>query len=307
MTLPSDYLLYPKRADGQDHDRYAWRTANAREKIAWPNDRAVACMIVVPIEFHRLDPAGKPFKAPGAMQTPYPDLRHYTTRDYGNRVGVFRILKELKRAGLKATFAINAIMLDRAPPLIEAICADGHEIAALGWEADAIHWGGMARADEEALVARTRAAFDSAGLAPRTWMSPARSESFATPDIVRAAGFDNCLDWEIDAVPVALRTDAGALAAPPLFNELDDRTLLVDRRQSEEEWTAQILEAAALLKEEHARFGGQVLSFTLTPYVTGQPFRVRALRMLLASLAADGAVWSATASEIVDASGVLAP
>lgn len=306
MTLPADYLTYAKRKHGQDQDRYAWRTAEDRPKISWPGDRAVACMIVVPIEFHRLDPTGKPFKAPGAMQTPYPDLRHYTTRDYGNRVGVFRILDELARARLKATFAVNAVMLERAPPLIDAIRTGGHEIAAHGWEADAIHWGGMARADEDALVAKTRAAFEAANLTPRTWMSPARSESFATPDIVRAAGFDVCLDWEVDATPVALRTDAGPLACPPLFNELDDRTLLIDRRQTEDEWRLQILEAAARLREERARFGGQVLSFTLTPYVSGQPFRIHALRALFAALAGDDQVWSATASDIVDASGVLA-
>lgn len=300
MPLDDDYLSYPNRRYGMDQDRYAWRIAADRPRITWPGDAAVAALIVVPIEHHRLDPQGKPFKHPGAMVTPYPDLRHYTTRDYGNRVGVFRILKALKAEGLKAVFPINAAALDRLAPLVEAIVEDGHEIAAYGLDAGAIHWSGLDAGVEAERVASVRAAFDSKGLTPRVWMSPARHQSFATLDIIRAEGFDVCLDWEQDTVPVAMATTAGAITALPLSNELDDRALMIDRRQSEDEWADQILEALDYLHQEQSRFGGQVLGFTLTPYVSGQPFRIAALRRLLAGLSAGG-VWSATASGIADA------
>jgi hypothetical protein len=301
MTLPDDHLAYPHRRRGMDQHRYAWRLSIDRPRIAWPGGAKLAVMIVVPLEFHMLNPGGKPFKHPGAMQTPYPDLRHYTTRDYGNRVGAFRILKELQTAGLKATFPVNARLLERVGPLIEAIRTDGHEIAAHGWDTDSLHWGGIDPATEERHVAETRAAFAAAGLTPRVWMSPARQESFRTPDLIRAAGFDVCLDWEIDTVPVAMETTHGPLSCPPLSNELDDRKLLIDQRQSEDEWKSQILEAAALLKSEHGRFGGQALGFTLTPYVTGLPFRIAALRDVLQALGRDGEIWSAGASAIADA------
>lgn len=295
MSLLDDHLRYPHRRHRQDHDRYAWSHGESVSRIAWPGGAAVAAMIVAPLEFHRLDPAGKPFKHPGAMQTPYPDLRHYTTRDYGNRVGAFRILAALKAAKLTATFPINAVLLDRVRPLVEAIVADGHEIAAYGWEADAIHWGGIDPAAEEKLVADTRAAFDRAGLKPRTWMSPARSQSFRTLDLIAAAGFDVCLDWESDSAPLAMKTATKPITAVPLLNELDDRTLLIDRRQTEDEWRDQILAAAAEIRP------GGVLGFTLTPYVAGQPFRIKALREILAGLAGDARVWCAGAGAIADA------
>jgi peptidoglycan/xylan/chitin deacetylase (PgdA/CDA1 family) len=301
MTLPPDYLTYPHRTYGMDQSRYNWRLPKDRPRIAWPDDKAIALMIVVPIEHHMLNPGGKPFKHPGAMVTPYPDLRHYTTRDYGNRVGVFRILRELKAAGLRATFPINGAALARFAPLVEAIQADGHELAAYGWDTDSIHWGGNDLEEEERIVAHTREAFTAAGLNPITWMSPARSQSFATPDLIRKAGFSVCLDWEMDQVPLAMATQAGPLACVPLYNELDDRKLLIDQRQTEAEWRDQILEAAAYLKSEYERFGGQVLSFTFTPYVSGQPFRVWALREILANLAADQAVWTATSADIARA------
>ena len=301
MPLPESYLAYPQRRYGMDQDRYDWRPQALRPRLAWPGDRAVAVMVVVPIEHHMLDPKGKPFKHPGAVVTPYPDLRHYTTRDYGNRVGVFRILAELASAGIAATVPVNACQLGRLKPLLDTIVEGGHEIAAHGLSTDHIHWSGLEAGVEAGWVAQARARFDEAGLHPRTWLSPARQQSFATPDLLAAAGFDVCLDWEQDEAPVPMRTSGGSLLAVPLSNELDDRLLLIDRRQTEADWARQILEAVAYLKAGHAAFGGRMLGFTLTPYVSGQPFRVQALRQVLEALGSDPSVWMATATGIADA------
>jgi peptidoglycan/xylan/chitin deacetylase (PgdA/CDA1 family) len=303
MPLPDDYLVYPHRSYGMDQDLYAWRPATLRKPIAWPDGRAVAAMIVVPIEHHSLTPPAKPFKSPGAMVTPYPDLRHYTTRDYGNRVGVFRILDELAKAGLRATFPINADHLSRLAPLVAALAAEGHEIAAYGRSPEHIHWTGLEPGVERQWIAEVRAAFAAAGLSPRTWLSPARQQSYATLDLLAAAGFDICLDWEQDDTPTPMTTPSGVVTGVPLSNELDDRILMIDRRQSEEDWARQVLEARDYLKSDADRFGGRVLGFTLTPYVSGQPFRINNLRGVLADLAGDRQVWSATASQIVAAAG----
>jgi allantoinase len=301
MPVPDDYLVYPHRAYGADQKRYPWRLSVDRAPIIWPGKAVVACMIVVPLEFHMLNPQGKPFKHPGAMVTPYPDLRHFTTRDYGNRVGVFRILTELKEAGLKATFPINAVLLPRVRPLIEALLEDGHEIAAYGLDTDHIHWAGLDAGVERRWVETTRIAFDKAGLKPRTWMSPARHQSFDTLDLIAEAGFDICLDWEQDSLPVPMKTVSTDVLAVPLSTELDDRIMLNDRRQTEAEWADQIIEAMRFMKQEAPRFGGQILGFSLTPYISGQPFRTWALRKAMATLGDDAGVWSATAGQIADA------
>lgn len=301
MALPDDYLDYPKRAYGMDQGLYGWRPQAQRPGVAWPRGRTLAALIVVPIEHHGLTPPGKPFKHPGAMVTPYPDLRHYTTRDYGNRVGVFRILDALKAAGLTATVPVNANQLERLRPLINRVRADGHEIAAHGLSTEHIHWGGLEREVEAGWIAETRARFEAAGLSPRAWLSPARQQSFHTLELIAQAGFDVCLDWEQDDTPVVMQTPAGAVSAVPLSNELDDRFLLIDKRHPEEMWARQILEAADYLKVGGERFGGRVLGFTLTPYVSGQPFRTHALKTVLNALGGDAAVWSATASQIADA------
>jgi hypothetical protein len=93
-----------------------------------------------------------------------------------------------------------------------------------------------------------------------------------------------------------MRTKAGEVAAVPLSNELDDRTLLIDKRQSEAEWSTQIRAAVTYLSADgHA--DGRVLGFTLTPYVAGQPFRLLEVEGLLAWLAAEPHVKAVTASQ----------
>lgn len=301
MSLPDDYLVYPARRHGQDIDRYRWRPVGERARLSLPSGKALGVAIVVPLEFFMLNPGGKPFKHPGAMVTPYPDLRHYTTRDYGNRVGAFRLLSAFEAAGVKATFAVNACLLERVPPLIDAIAGAGHEIAAHGWDTDSIHWQGLGRDAETALVAKTRAAFDRAGLSPRTWLSPARQQSAFTPDLIRAAGFDICLDWETDTVPLAMQTAAGDLSLFPLPGELDDRLILTVKNHDEARWRDQLLEAVAMMKEEAPRRGAQGFAFTMTPYIAGQPFRMWAVREILAALAADDAVMTAPVGALKDA------
>jgi peptidoglycan/xylan/chitin deacetylase (PgdA/CDA1 family) len=284
MPLPADYLHYEKRRHGQDHTLYPWRLAKDRLKGALPGGAKLGVALIVPIEFFMLNPSGKPFKHPGAMQTPYPDLRHFTTRDYGNRVGAFRLLDAFAAAGVRATFAVNAVLLDRVKPLIEAIIMDGHEIAAHGWDTDSIHWGGIDPVTEQMFVRRTREAFDEAGLSPRAWMSPARQQSFKTLEMIAAEGFDLCLDWEVDTVPVKAETQNGAVTLFPLLNELDDRTILTVKNQSESDWRDQILEAAAMTALEFDRFGAQTFAITLTPYIAGLPFRISTLRDILSGV-----------------------
>ncbi|KCZ89528.1 polysaccharide deacetylase family protein [Hyphomonas johnsonii] len=292
---------YEHRRYGNDHDRYGWDYSARRAPLRIGGEVKAGAFIVVPLEFFPLNPSGKPFLHPGAMVTPYPDLRHYTTRDYGLRVGVYRILKELESRGLKATFAVNALLLDYCAPLIDRIRAAGHEIAAHGLSTDHIHHAGLSLDEERHLISETCARFDAHGLRPTTWMSPARTQSFNTPDLVREAGFTACLDWEMDQVPIAMKTNHGALDCLPLLNELNDVNLLTGKRQTESEWVAQILAAARLLLDEHARRGAQLFGFTLTPYVVGQPFRIHALRELLDALVRQEQLLLTSASDLLDA------
>ena len=293
--MDKSYLEYPKRRYGQDHDLYAWRQGKDRPKLPWNKGAKVAINFIIPLEFFPLNPSGVLFKHPGAMVTPYPDLRHFTVRDYGNRVGVFRILEALSDANVKAIFAVSGEIAKRYPPLIDAIITAGHEIAAHGISTDDIHHEAMSGNEENDLIHNTTTCFNEL---PKGWLSPARNQSSRTLELLAKTGYQYCLDWEMDQVPVQANTPNGNITLVPNNYELSDFTLLHTRRQSEESWLKQIESSIDLLLEEHARFGGQMLGLTLTPYVIGQPFRIWALRALLEKINSTTHVETFTAGDI---------
>lgn len=280
-NLPPDYLNYPRRKYGQDQDRYDWAFKPAAEG---DTETRATLALIIPIERFVLNPKGEPFRAPGAMVTPYPDLRHFTTRDYGNRIGVFRLLKVFRKLDIKATFPINAALLKSIAPLVARIQKDGHMIAAYGLDMDCIHWGELDLATERAWVHETRALFDEAGLSSTTWMSPARQQSVNTLDVIAAHGFTTCLDWEFDNAPKPMRTRHGDVTMVPHLSELADRKILIEKRHSEAEWSSQLIEAATYSTAQSSIQSPQGFAVTITPYLSGLPFRIRAVEQTLEKL-----------------------
>jgi allantoinase len=155
MTLDKEHLEYPHRSYGMDHARYDWSMLSQRTPITWPNDARLALWVNVGLQFFPLNQQGKPFPIPGGMTMPYPDLRHFSLRDYGNRVGIYRFLKAFDQFGIKPTFAFSTELAERAPYLLQKIVERGDEIICHGWNMDSLHYGGMDAAEETALVERS--------------------------------------------------------------------------------------------------------------------------------------------------------
>ena len=182
--ISDDYLKYPKRRYGMDHDRYNWSILPKRKPVQWPGGARVALWVTVSLQWFPLDQQGKPFKAVGSLQTAYPDLRHYTLRDYGNRVGIFRIMRALEKHGIRASAPVNAAVAVRYPTLVQEIVSRGWELIGHGLDMDRLHYEGMP--DEEAAIARSLEILGKV----RGWLSPAKSESHQTLDLLAKAGID---------------------------------------------------------------------------------------------------------------------
>ncbi|MBN8588394.1 MAG: polysaccharide deacetylase family protein [Rhodothermia bacterium] len=282
MPLDEIFLQYPKRGHRMDHDWYAWSNLFERPPLTLPNNARVAVMLTIPLTFFPLNPSGKPFKAPGSMVTPYPDFRHYTTRDYGNRVGVFRLMKVLDKYGFKANFAMNSVLAEKYPILLDEVVKAGHEIVAHGVDMDALHYGGMDLEVEKQYITESLEILRSrSGQAVNGWLSPAFSESFETPHLVAAAGCTFICDWANDDLPYWMKTQGGKLVALPLSQEISDHRILIDYHQTEESFVTQVLDQFDALYEEAGTHGARVFSLLLTPYISGLPFRVHAVETIL--------------------------
>lgn len=302
MTLEPDYLKYRHRSYGMDHERYDWSMLTDRKPVTWPKQARLALWVNVAVQYFPLNQQGKPFAPVGGMTTAYPDLRHYTLREYGNRVGIFRCLKALDQFEVKPTFAVSGRLTERYPYLLSRLAERGDEIIGHGWHMDAPHYGGMAAAEEEELIQRSLHALRQAtGQSVAGWLSPSKSQSENTPDLLQANGVRYMCDWINDDMPFPFRTGGGALVAMPLSTELEDRFIIQANLHSEAEYAQQIKDAFDFLYAEAAEQGGRMLALSIHPWVLGQPHRIGYLEAVLDYVTSHDGVWSAGASEICEA------
>lgn len=294
MTVDQNYLRYPRRRPGYDHDLYAWSDMHRRPPIGWPGGKALAIWPCIVAEFFPLTPTDTPFRAPGHMQTAFPDYRHYTARDYGNRVGIYRLLDAFEKRGIKVSVAINVAVAERYPALLAAILNGGHEIVAHSTDMNGTIDGSVSADAEAAIISDTRARWASIGQAPAGWLSIARSQSFRTADLLLQNGFTWMADWPNDDLPYRF---ANGIINLPLNHELSDRQIINVTQASADSYCQQIDDAAAWLADER----GRVLPLQLTPYIIALPYRIGAFEALLDRLVARGDCWFATGGAIIDA------
>ena len=296
MRLDPAYLDYPKRRHGYDHDLYPWSALHERPPIVWPGNRTVAVWVCVSLEWFPINPADTPFRAPGHMQTAYPDYRHYTARDYGSRIGFYRLIDAFAKVGIRASIAMNSAIAERHPRIVEDVMAAGHEIIAHSTDMNGTIASGLAIDAERVLI---RTALDTleraTGTRPAGWLSIARSQSWNTPDLLHEAGIRYCCDWVNDELPWRFNN---GLINLPLNHELSDRQIIATQQQSAESYAQSIDDAFDWLAGERA---GRLLPLHITPYIIGLPYRMSALEALLARLTARPEAWFATGGDIVDA------
>lgn len=296
-TLPEGYTQYPKRREGYDHDLYSWSNMHNRAPVTWPKG-SVAVWLCVSLEWFPITPDG-PFKAPGHMVTPYPDYRHYTARDYGNRVGVWRMLEAFEKAGVKASFATNAAIAERYPELVEAILRGGHEIIAHSTDMNGTIDSTLSVEAERALIGDAMTRLEQAtGVRPKGWLSIARQQSFHTLEIFEDMGVGYCCDWVNDELPYRF---ANGFINLPLNHELSDRQIITTQQKSADSWGESMRDAFDwLAREANEAKGGRMLPIHLTPYIMGLPYRIEALENLLKDFVGRDQAWFARGCDIVE-------
>ena len=284
-----------------DHDRYDWSMLSTRPKVSWPEGKKLAFWVNVCLQFFPLNQSGKPFLPAGGLTMPYPDLRHYTLREYGNRVGIYRFLRSFDKYSVKPTFALNARVAERHSFLIDTLKERGDEILCHGLHMDALHYGGQDIIEERELIERSLSSLrELSGQDVLGWISPDRSESENTPELLVQNGVQYFCDWVNDDMPYVFKTDAGELIAMPLSQELEDTFILMNNKHSAESYVEQVCDACDFLLAEAREQGGRILSLNIHPWMLGQPHRIGKLEEVLDYVTSHPDVWCATARGIMN-------
>jgi peptidoglycan/xylan/chitin deacetylase (PgdA/CDA1 family) len=301
--MTNSRLTYPFRRSGLDHGWFPHQPTNKRRRVSWPGGKPVVLWITVPVEFFPLDAPAQPFRPLGGLMLGYPDLWNASSRDYGLRIGIYRIMQVLDGFNLRATAAVNAAAVAMYPRVFDEMAQRQWEFMANGLDMGHVHHGGVGLDQERELIRKARDAVAMAASGPvHGWHSPGRSQSRNTLTLVAEHGFTYVTDWANDDMPYVVTTPSGELCALPLTYEWSDRNLLVQHNLTVDEYAAQVLQAFTCLAGEAEHYeSGRILSLSVTPWIVGYPHRVAALERLLGRILDSGSVWNANGVEIVEA------
>jgi allantoinase len=268
--------------DLKHHGRFDYSGITQRHASAWPQGRRLAIYIALNLEHFSF---GDGLGASLAPPQPQPDVLNYAWREWGNRVGAWRMLEVFDALRLPCAALVNTALLDHCPELVRACVARSHEIVGHG-HTNAQRQGEMGEADEMALLryCRERLAAEAQS-APAGWLSPWISESARTPDLLAEAGYRYTLNWCHDDQPTPMRTRSGRpLWSIPYPQELNDIPAMMARLMTGRDFADMLVDQF----EEMLRQSEQqplVMGIALHPYIVGQPHRLLHLRKALAHLA----------------------
>lgn len=280
------------------HGRFDHSAITDRPDFDWPGGARLAVYVAVNCEHFAYDDGSTDLGfTPGMSQ---PDSYNYGWREYGNRVGAFRIAETLQRVGIRPTALVNSEIYEHAPSVPAAFRALDAEFVAHGRTNSATPNSLTGDAERETIDLVHRTIIAAEGTPPRGWMSPGAAPSRITEDLLAERGFTYTLDWPIDDQPVWLTTRGGPLLAVPYPHEVNDLPVFVHHHHTAETFARMITDSFDELRE-NARHQPLVLSVSLHTFLAGQPYRLRQVRAALEHMRAhaDG-VWFTTPDEIAD-------
>ncbi len=287
-----------------DHEYYDWSPIVSRPPIRWPNAARVALCVIVNLEHFEWQPPRGSYQSPtlagGSGQRPYREFARFSEREYGHRVGIFRVLDTLDERGIKATVAMDALTAKNYPFLVRHCIERGCEIATHGHSVSRMITSDMTEQQErEYIHTSIDTLTHSTGSTPQGWLGAEYGESVRTLRLLEEAGVRYVCDWANDDQPYIMKTPGGSLVALPTMLSLDDSNALWERRVPIDRYSQMLREAFDTLYDEGSRIR-RLLVLNLHPWLIGQPFRIRFLHDALAHMTRRGGVWAATGREITD-------
>jgi allantoinase len=276
-----------------DNKLYDYTPIVSRPKLSWPNGARVAFYIGLNIEHFQID---KPATSiTGVTASLVPDPLNYGWRDYGVRVGIWRMIDALDKYGMRASVLLNADVCSRYPQIIEAGRTRNWAWLAHG-KNNSIFQTGMNVEDERKYLKEVVDTIAAAtGHAIRGWLGPALSETFETPRLLKELGLTYLLDWCADDQPFPLNVPG--MISVPYSIEINDISMCLDKSQSGADFCQMIIDQFDQLYKDSAQ-SGRVMALCLHPFVSNQPYRQKYLERALEYITRHEGVWLTTSDEI---------
>ncbi|HEX2830566.1 MAG TPA: polysaccharide deacetylase [Burkholderiales bacterium] len=289
------------------HGRYDYSPIIERRDYSWPQGKRLAFCITTNIECFAFGKGrGHDNAKHGEPQT----QRNYSWRDYGNRVGIWRLFDLADELRMPLAHNTNSLLYDYAPQIFERLRKRGDEIVGHGrTNSENLHDFRWEDDERRAIVDATATFTRNEGKPPKGWMGAGAYENSTTPDLLKEAGYEYVMDWPHDDQPIWMRTRAGPILSVPYPVELNDSPQVVHRQHTGREFCDMLVDQFEEMVEQSAAHP-LVCNVSIHPYVFGYPFRLRPLRKALqhcfSSRFADR-VWKCTPGDVSDHCRSLEP
>lgn len=284
--------------------RYAYSPITTPDAGRWPGGRGLAVYVAIGVEDYR---RGEGYTENFLPDVPQPDLVNESWRDYGNRVGVFRLLDRLQQHSIPPTILLNTMLYDVAPAVTDAARAAGAEVVGHG-VSNSDSLAGLSPADERAYLNAVAERIEKEeGAQPGGWSSPWLTHTANTIDLLAGCGYRYLLDLRPDDRPVWLTASEGPLLSIPYALELNDSSTMIGRQVGASDFADMIVDEFDELLVA-AQDQPTVMSIVLHTFISGAPFRLRQVSRALAHLAAHTEqVWFTQPRHIHTAFAAISP
>ncbi len=268
-----------------------------RPKISWPDEAKVALWIAPNIEHYEYLPPRDPRRNPWP-RSPHPEVQGYSQRDYGNRVGFWRMLEVLDEYEVRCTASTNLAVFEHYPDIGKAMTDRGWEIMSHGIYNTRYLSSLTEEEEREFYVDCVDTLRRHTGQDLKGMLGPAVSNTVLTPDLMAEAGLIYHADWLHDDQPIPIKVDGGPLVSVPYSIELNDVPVFLHHHDTQE--FVEMVKAQFDTLYEEGGTSGRVMALALHPYLMGMPHRIQGLEEILDYLLGHDGVWQTTASEIAE-------
>jgi peptidoglycan/xylan/chitin deacetylase (PgdA/CDA1 family) len=203
-----------------------------------------------------------------------PDVPNWSWHEYGMRVGCWRFFDLYKKLGIRPTLSINARVCEDYPRVAQEAKDLGWEFMGHAYEQGPIH----KEPDQKAMINRSMDVIEKfTGKRPIGWLGPGLTQTLETPDNLTAAGVKYIGDWVYDDEPTVIKTTNGPLVTLPYTVELNDIPMMMVQHHESDHLYKRAVESFNTLYEEGSD-RVKIMAIAIHPYISGQPFRIKALR-----------------------------
>jgi len=279
-----------------------------RGRLTWPDEKRVALVFTFNLETWDMtkdsdEPyyAGGPPILPDTLPAHTADFPNYCWREYGQRVGIWRLYDLFDECGVAASCTTNAVTFERRAPMVQACLERGWELLAHNYEQGELLTNYAHQPDvEREVIERSIEMYEKhTGKRPQGWLSSSLRGTLNTCSILVEQGFKFYCDLMNDDQPYLVQTDNGTIVSTPYSNEINDFTLLTRRGHTTDEFRDILIEELNVLYAE-GKHQARIMNVGLHPHVTGRAYRIRAIREFIEHAKSLPGVWWATRTEIAD-------